>query len=257
MWARNTCSLAYTLLEVHIDAYFHPELLAIMKRMERLIGPIPPIYGIAATKLLHEETKWDDDEPVPEYQEDEPVTGQWNRQSDRNSETNKGLNEYENPIQKMLGLVPLPQNEIQALGDLLGKLFKYHPDERLSASEALGHEWFKTEDVAEGAESTDLHSDVESMIQRRPFDTSSGSEHHVTSAYEAIVPVDLYKGVCFWQSHSIWSGLACFLLVILLVWVYLDILCTFGIICHPFKNKEATSPSPTCITHIGIISSGN
>jgi serine/threonine-protein kinase SRPK3 len=37
----------------------------------------------------------------------------------------------------------IPKNEIEIFADLLGKILKYHPRERLSAVEVQDHEWFK------------------------------------------------------------------------------------------------------------------
>ncbi len=37
----------------------------------------------------------------------------------------------------------IPKNEIEIFADLLGKILKYDPRERLSAVEVLDHEWFK------------------------------------------------------------------------------------------------------------------
>lgn len=37
--------------------------------------------------------------------------------------------------------------ELDAFADLLGKLLKYRPEERISAKEAMEHEWFRMHDV--------------------------------------------------------------------------------------------------------------
>lgn len=36
-----------------------------------------------------------------------------------------------------------PGDEIEVLADLLGKLLKYNPGDRLTADAVQGHEWFK------------------------------------------------------------------------------------------------------------------
>lgn len=43
----------------------------------------------------------------------------------------------------------MSQAEREALADLLEKLLKYKPEERMSASDVLSHPWFKNTYVAE------------------------------------------------------------------------------------------------------------
>ena len=40
----------------------------------------------------------------------------------------------------------LPENEVELLGDLLEKMLKYRPEERISMDEVVNHPWFKMDD---------------------------------------------------------------------------------------------------------------
>jgi serine/threonine-protein kinase SRPK3 len=37
----------------------------------------------------------------------------------------------------------IPEDEIKVFADLLGKILKYNPNDRLAADAAQDHEWFK------------------------------------------------------------------------------------------------------------------
>ncbi|KAI1073865.1 kinase-like protein [Whalleya microplaca] len=117
LWA-----LAYTLLEVQAGA-FPSEIWIIIRCMERFIGPVPSRYGPAAVKLLYEE-KCDFDEPMPEYQENEPVTGPLTEPA-----------EFSHPLHIALGMLGMPRDD-------------YDSDERLSVSQVLEHDWFKDERIS-------------------------------------------------------------------------------------------------------------
>ncbi|KAK6951449.1 hypothetical protein Daesc_007984 [Daldinia eschscholtzii] len=134
-------SLAYTLLEVQIGP-LPGDLWNIIRRMERYIGPIPPTYGPAATKLLHDESG-DPDEPPPDYEKDKPVTGSLTEPLNLQEKYEATHSEFDNPVHIALGLADMPKDEIPVFGDLLAKLFKYGPEERLGASQVLEHDWFK------------------------------------------------------------------------------------------------------------------
>ncbi|KAI2778522.1 kinase-like protein [Daldinia loculata] len=134
-------SLAYTLLEVQIGP-LPGDLWNIIRRMERYIGPVPSVYGPTAVKMLHDETG-DPDEPPPDYEKDEAVTGSLTEPLNLQEKFEATHTEFSNPIHIALGLAYMPKDEIPIFSDLLEKLFIYDPEERPEASQVLEHEWFK------------------------------------------------------------------------------------------------------------------
>ncbi|KAI0108063.1 kinase-like protein [Daldinia grandis] len=157
-------SLAYTLLEVQIGP-LPSSLWNIIRRMERYIGPVPPVYGPTAIKMLHEETG-DLDEPPPDYEKDEAVTGPLDEPLNLQEKFEATHTEFSKPIHVALGLADMPRDEIPIFGDLLETLFVYDPEERLGASEVLQHEWFKahqSEDDAATVETLPIMSLLEEL----------------------------------------------------------------------------------------------
>ncbi|KAI0846991.1 kinase-like protein [Daldinia vernicosa] len=172
-------SLAYTLLEVQIGP-LPGDLWNIIRRMERYIGPVPPIYGPTAVKMLHDEMSYSD-EPPPDYEENEAVTGPLTEPFNLQEKFEATHSEFSNPIHIALGLADMPRDEIPIFGNLLGELFVYDPEDRPDATQVLEHEWFKasqSEDETATDETLPIISLLDELDENHPVpEKVSGSSN--------------------------------------------------------------------------------
>ncbi|KAI0547612.1 kinase-like domain-containing protein [Xylaria curta] len=167
-------SLAYTIMGTRTGLPLQPMVCGPLIRMERFAGPIPAPYRHAAAEQLHREDikrfqqfvgeddsienaepssnllqsdsrnlkklTWEttdatclqalEDELSKELHEDSPAPDTGNEGEDEDEEWE--VVHYR-----------LSKDEVVLLADLLSKLFKYQPSQRISASDALQHSWFK------------------------------------------------------------------------------------------------------------------
>ncbi|KAI0010862.1 kinase-like protein [Xylariaceae sp. FL0662B] len=161
-------ALALTLLEVRLDRYENYGPSTRIRRMERFVGPIPHTYRSEARRILLE-NGWE--KPMDRAQDTgelSPLTGALDIPWDGIEEKENQLSDLTHPLEMTLGLeqrgwgrepIPedpsgqayktvqllyrLPRDEVFAFADLLRQMLKYNSEERISASIALEHRWFR------------------------------------------------------------------------------------------------------------------
>ncbi|RYP42472.1 hypothetical protein DL767_000160 [Monosporascus sp. MG133] len=163
-------SLAYTLIEFRLSMSFVMNTSSILWRMERFAGPLPSEYREVAVRMLEErgdslQISSDDSTRITENLE------KLNQMDKRRAEgtdftdhleitlgakylTKRFLPPGENADSDQSSseewvMEGLPKTEVILFADLLRRMFKYYPEERLSPSDALEHEWFNRKRVAE------------------------------------------------------------------------------------------------------------
>ncbi|KAI1802150.1 kinase-like protein [Daldinia bambusicola] len=218
-------SLAYTLLEVQIGP-LPGDLWNTIRRMERYIGPIPRIYGPAAVKLLHDENG-NPDVPPPDYEEGKPVTGSLTRALSLQEMSEVVQCTYIKPIHIALELVMMPKDEITIFGDLLERLFKYAPWQRLKAFHAVKHPWFKKVRTT-GKTRTNEHKTMRTVSLLDKADPVPDKILESLSAGSATPPILVREvrtvqitGKCPWY-HAVatWTAPVLWLLCVYLLYLY-------------------------------------
>ncbi|KAI1747568.1 kinase-like protein [Xylaria castorea] len=162
-------SLAYTIIETRTGMPLEPSVWGPLSRMERFAGPIPPPYRrAAAEKLYQDEMRMSGkgteiEKPVPPSEMAEAdceslksLTGETTDESCvRELELEMGIElweqvrmpdeEKEDGSGRRWKVVHyhLPADEVTSLADLLSKMFRYQPSQRIRAGIALKHPWFK------------------------------------------------------------------------------------------------------------------
>lgn len=163
-------SLAYTLMEFRLGTTIISTISASIWRMERYAGPVPREYRSSAVRIIDEMRA----EPLQLPPEDLSnsgnealplITGGLDSLNAMNKRRAQGTT-YTDPLEIALGSkymvkqclqtddpeqwdsaewVPhyLLQEEVDLFADLLRGMFKYAPEQRLSAYKALKHNWFK------------------------------------------------------------------------------------------------------------------
>lgn len=170
-------SLAYTLMEFRLGHSFIPTISAIIWRMEGFSGPVPAEYRPAAVRLIDEARR----EPLQLHSGDDstsgdqglrPITENMESLNAMRKKSAEGTN-YTCPLEIALaarfwvtlpssteqdgqsqsggsGYRRLPPQEVVLFADLLRGMFKYNPEDRLSASQALKHAWFRRKQEHQG-----------------------------------------------------------------------------------------------------------
>ncbi|KAI8946840.1 kinase-like protein [Xylaria longipes] len=162
-------SLAYTIMGTRTGMPLEPSVWGPLSRMERFAGPIPaPYRRAAAEKLYRDEMRMSDKEtemekavsPSKMSEADgenlKSLTGETTGESCvRELELEMGIELWEkvrvsdeekkNGNKRNWKVVHyhLPEDEVASLADLLSKMFRYQPDQRIRAGIALKHPWFK------------------------------------------------------------------------------------------------------------------
>lgn len=184
-------SWGYTMAEVMGTGSFPRSFWKIIRRMERFIGPVPAAYGPRALRLLQREHGFRGFDGIYgphaklEYQENEPVTGPTtefiNLQEQVEAERRSDL---QHPIHTALDAgEEMSRDEILLMGDLLGKIFKYDPDERIRVTEALGHPWFE---YTPGAIVDLPHTLEDEWLKRKPPRERAGSKPSASGSSESL-----------------------------------------------------------------------
>ncbi|KAI1323913.1 kinase-like domain-containing protein [Xylariaceae sp. FL0255] len=176
-FASDVWSLAVTLLELRLDNYSNNAPCAILRDMERFIGPIPKHYRLGAKRLLAEEFGINKDQEPALYElgsddENEMLMGSVDAILDKHEEREyRNTDAFSDRLEKKLASEQryygedehdghgkkkrtpyivkyyLPHEEVRVLGGLLHKMLKYDPSERISVSEVLRHPWFKNRNI--------------------------------------------------------------------------------------------------------------
>lgn len=169
-------ALACTIYELRRHTILDDDLWYLTQNMERIMGPVPPPYRQTAQQMIYDhlmkeyEENGDEDEPKPEFpslnsntdgMDLEPVVDSVEGDASR---AENGNHHYSRPLEKDLAtnltyypdaLNPnyrdegtpveyrLPHNEVLSLAHFLHQIFRYNPEERMGASKALKHHWFK------------------------------------------------------------------------------------------------------------------
>ncbi|KAI1739478.1 kinase-like protein [Xylaria scruposa] len=162
-------SLAYTIMGIRTGMPLEPSVWGPLSRMERFAGPIPPPYRHAAAEKLYldemrtsaKETEPEKAVPPSEMLEAvgenlKSLTGESTGESCvRELELEMSIELWEqvrvpdeeiedNNGRKWKSVhYQLPEDEVASLADLLSKMFRYQPSQRIRAGIALKHPWFK------------------------------------------------------------------------------------------------------------------
>ncbi|KAI0903385.1 kinase-like protein [Ustulina deusta] len=171
-------SLALTLMEVRTGIQLGDSLNSPLNRMERFAGPIPPPYrSIAAEELYQRQLLEFDADSHEEMAKLQPLSekmlkstlsltelvGVWSQaEGELNSLSPNGIEDELGRELWEIVLVPeeeniggekgairmrpyrIPKREVTILADLLPRMLKYQPSDRLSISSVLEHPWFRT-----------------------------------------------------------------------------------------------------------------
>ncbi|KAI0427186.1 kinase-like domain-containing protein [Xylaria sp. FL1042] len=140
-------SLALTLMEARTGLRLGEIPSSPLNRMESFAGPIPPPYrSLAAEELYHDELPSQaEGESCQDAQDSSPdgieeILGQELRE--KVLVPKEGNIGREETATKMIPY-RIPENELAILADLLRRMLKYKPSDRLSTSSVLEHPWFK------------------------------------------------------------------------------------------------------------------
>ncbi|RYP93261.1 hypothetical protein DL770_000636 [Monosporascus sp. CRB-9-2] len=176
-------SLATTLLEVKIDRRARDSADESIRYMERFIGPVPPYYRQEAKRILEEHGWDDMEQGPQDFDSTSrtggaykagstgkllPLTGPVDIPVSDDEERDARCKDFAHPLEMRLGIEQrawglgpdhtdptgenqtwvrlkyyLPRNEVLGFADLLKRMYKYKPEERLSASQVLSHRWFE------------------------------------------------------------------------------------------------------------------
>ena len=91
--------------------------------------------------------------PEPEYHEGEPVSGPLTELINGQERREADRSQMSHPLETLFDTRrEISQDEILVLTDLLRKIFRYEPNERLIPREALKHPWFNIGHDAQAAE---------------------------------------------------------------------------------------------------------
>lgn len=163
--------------------------------MERYIGPVPPAWGPVALKMFHADDLIPED-PEPEYREGEPVSGPLNELINGQERREADRSQMSHPLETLFDTQrEISQDEILLLADLLRKIFRYEPDERLKPIDALKHPWFdyghNNQQGIEANKAATTTSDQNSQqtIEQTPQDISSGVQEIVQATSKHIQAV--------------------------------------------------------------------
>lgn len=184
-------SLAYALMEFRLGNSFISSIPAIIWRMEGYSGPVPPEYRSAAMKLIEESRG----EPLPFHNEvhsnldDQslrPITEDMESLNAIRKKSAEGT-DFTCPLEITLGariwvnLPPttdedgleqsgesgyrrLPPDEVTLFADLLRGMFKYNPEDRSSASQALNHNWMRRKQQRQETMVANIFGSLRSII---------------------------------------------------------------------------------------------
>ncbi|KAI1121986.1 kinase-like protein [Nemania abortiva] len=188
-FASDIWSLGISLLELRLDNYIEDHPHTVLRIMERYIGPIPSQYRSEASRLLEaDDWMWETpdegdkekSEPTEENEirplvapVDQPIDSQEKRECkvegfpDRLEAKLASEQRYygeevdpEDPTGETqrvcLKFYHLTHEEVHELGSLLHQMLRYDTSERISASTALEHPWFRKH------HKTDAHKTEES-----------------------------------------------------------------------------------------------
>ncbi|KAI0121135.1 kinase-like domain-containing protein [Xylariales sp. AK1849] len=183
-------SLAVTLMEVRLNARYVDGYQTIIWRMERFAGPVPPRYRPTAQRMVEDEMDSDDDpdsasDSNPDIQtvssEQNPSCHAVTASADfrilyKMERHGAAGTNFTKPLEMALatrylsreGGTPdqiltwsrLDRNEITLLADMLGKVFRYDSEDRLSTSEALQHDWFEGRALSQSSKGVQSKAEV-------------------------------------------------------------------------------------------------
>ncbi|KAI0147309.1 kinase-like domain-containing protein [Xylariaceae sp. FL1272] len=172
-FASDVWSLGLTLLELRLDEYPTNTISVIIRNMERLIGPIPKVYRLGAQRKLAQElgidledegelfgTGPDDNDQLLMGSVDIPQGDREKRESrsfhftdrlemkiasERRSYGQEWDHEHPSGARDTLFLVKyfLQHDEVRQLSDLVRRMLRYDPQDRLSVGQVLRHPWFE------------------------------------------------------------------------------------------------------------------
>ncbi|KAI1827255.1 kinase-like protein [Xylaria intraflava] len=172
--AGDIWSLGITLLELRLDDYANNAILPVIRNMERFVGMLPIGYRYAAKRLLlndgWKELDRDADGKPDRSGRRKPLTGPVDVPIYEDEERDfssaifsdgltmklaseqlvwSEVKDPADPTGQARVRVPvtyfLPDEEVQELADLVRRMLKYNSKERISASKALRHKWFKNQ----------------------------------------------------------------------------------------------------------------
>lgn len=168
--ASDIWSLAFTLIEFRLKTNLAATIPSIIWRMERFAGSLPNGFRPDASRMLEEARGEPLDVPPKgsldtDFDRQPPITENLEKLNMMNKRLGEGT-PYTDPLEIILGAKytlkntssidgseeqgaaekvshRLSTDEVATFADLLRKMFKYPPGERMGASEALRHDWFK------------------------------------------------------------------------------------------------------------------
>ncbi|KAH8164012.1 hypothetical protein CIB48_g4241 [Xylaria polymorpha] len=187
-------SLAYTIMQTRTGMSLHPSIFSSLSRMERFAGPIPAPYRRTAAEKLYEEEmsvtrKNKEMEKPPSSSEMLEADGKTLKSLTRETSGESCVRELEielgielwdqvlvsdeereegNTRKYKTVHYRLPADEVASLADLLSKMFRYQPGQRIRTDIALKHPWFKQ------------------RAKSIPASSAVGENEHTTSAQESL-----------------------------------------------------------------------